>query len=166
LASLSHDLRGTAMSGTLANAIGAALRGARKARGLTLRDTAGLSSGRFKSSSLASYERGERAISVERFLDLTALYRIAPARVIADISRRVEGKPATLIDLRRLKLLGGTEAATLEGFIRNVFLLRGEPVADTISLRDGDLDVLATASGRRVNEFRDALGSAFGGAPG
>jgi transcriptional regulator with XRE-family HTH domain len=154
------------MSGTLANSIGAALRGARKARGLTLRDAARLSSGGFKASSLASYERGERAITVARFLDLTSLYKIAPGRLIADISRRAEGKPAALIDLRRLRLLGGTEAAILEGFIRNVFLLRREPVAETISLRDGDLEVLATASGRRANEFRDAIGSAFGGPPG
>ena len=45
----------------------------------------------------------------------------------------------------------------LDGFIRNVFILRDQDVADTISLREGDLEVLATATGRRVHEFLEAI---------
>ena len=57
--------------------------------------------------------------------------------------------------------MGGAEAAILDGFIRNVFILRNQDVADTISLREGDLEVLATATGRRVHQFRDAIGPAL-----
>ena len=51
----------------------------------------------------------------------------------------------------------GAEAGILDGFIRNVFMLRDQAVADTISLREGDLEVLATATGRRVREFLEAI---------
>jgi transcriptional regulator with XRE-family HTH domain len=145
------------MPQTLAQEVGAALRRARQARRHTLRDVAQLSSAEFKPSSLASYERGDRAISIERFFRLMALYDISPARLVADVSRRVEGRASARIDIQRVRALGGVEAAILEGFIRNVFLLRHQPVADTISLRDGDIEVLATASGRRLSEFVNSI---------
>ncbi len=46
--------------------IGQALRDARKASGLTLREAAARSSGRFRPTSIARYERGERSISLVR----------------------------------------------------------------------------------------------------
>jgi transcriptional regulator with XRE-family HTH domain len=137
--------------------IGTALRRARKARGYTLRQVADLSRGTFKPSALASYERGERAISFERFFQLMALYDISPSRLFAEVTRRVEGRPSVRIDVERVRSLGGVEAGILDGFIRNVFLLRRQPVADTISLRNGDLEVLATAAGRLAREFEDAI---------
>jgi len=146
-----------AMFDSRAREIGTALRRARKARGYTLRQVADRSQGTFKASSLASYERGERAISFERFFKLTALYGISPSRLFAEVTRRVEGRPSVRIDVERVKSLGGVEAGILDGFIRNVFLLRRQPVADTISLRNGDLEVLATAAGRLAREFEDAI---------
>lgn len=146
-----------AMFDSRAHEIGTALRRARKARGYTLRQVADRSHGEFKASSLASYERGERAISFERFFKLTALYGISPSRLFAEVTRRVEGRPSVRIDVERVKSLGGVEAGILDGFIRNVFLLRRQPVADTISLRNGDLEVLATAAGRLAREFEDAI---------
>ena len=56
----------------------------------------------FKASSLASYERGERAISFERFFKLTALYDISPSRLFADVTRRVEGRPSVRIDVEQV----------------------------------------------------------------
>lgn len=146
---------------TFPEEVGAALRRARRARGLTLRDVQRESLGAFKPSSLASYERGERAISVERFFRLTGLYGISPARLLADVSRRVEGRPSFRIDVLHLRSLGGVEAAALDGFIRNVLTLRRQPDADTISLRSGDLEVLATASGGRVDDFIEAIKAAL-----
>jgi transcriptional regulator with XRE-family HTH domain len=146
-----------AMFESRAHELGTALRRARKARGYTLRQVADMSHGTFKASSLASYERGERAISFERFFQLTALYDISPSRLFAEVTRRVEGRASVRIDVERVKRLGGVEAGILDGFIRNVFLLRRQPVADTISLRNGDLEVLATAAGRLAREFEDAI---------
>ena len=146
---------------TLAEEVGAALRRAREARNLTLRDAARVSSGAFKPSTLASYERAERTVSIERFFRLASLYEISPIRLLADVWRRVEGRPSVRIDVPRMKSLGGAEAAILDGFIRNVFILRDQDVSDTVSLRAGDLEVLATATGRRVHEFLNAIGPAL-----
>lgn len=58
----------------IARQIGEGLRRARIERGLTLRAAATASGSRFKPSSIAGYERGERAITLQRFCDLAVLY--------------------------------------------------------------------------------------------
>jgi transcriptional regulator with XRE-family HTH domain len=151
------DARGGSMPGMLAKEIGAVLRLARAARGLTLRDVSILSSGSFKSSSLASYERGERAISLERFLVLADLYGIPPARMMAQISRRVEGRAPIVVDIQMAHTIGGVEGAVLAGFVHEVVALRRQSAPEEISLRDSDLEVLATASGRRAEQFMEAV---------
>ena len=50
------------------------------------------SGGRFKPSSIASYERGERQISLERFFALAEVYEVAPERIVAAIAYRLEHK--------------------------------------------------------------------------
>ena len=137
--------------------VGSALRRARKARNLSLRDVTRISSGSFPTSSLARYERANRPISIERLFSLTRLYRVSPVRLLAEVQRRIEGRPAALIDVEKVRGLRGAEAGILEGFIRNVSILRGDPVGETIALREGDLEVLATATGRRMSEFLRAI---------
>jgi transcriptional regulator with XRE-family HTH domain len=146
---------------TLAEEVGAALRRARMARGLSLRDATRMSAGEIKASTLASYERAERNVPIERLFRLASLYGISPVRMLADVLRRVEGRPSVRIDVPKVKGMGGAEAAILDGFIRNVFILRDQDVAGTVSLREGDLEVLATATGRRVPEFLAAIGPAL-----
>ncbi len=139
--------------------IGRALRRLRRAHGLTLVDVAAMSNGMFKATSVAGYERGERSITLERFCNLCQLYGLAPDRVLAEILRRTEGRIEPEIDLAAVESLGTTESALLSGFARQVRGLRGEPQADTITLRAGDLEVLATAEGRRPEELATALRS-------
>jgi hypothetical protein len=78
---------------------------------------------------------------------------------------RARGAPRCYSASRRSARVSSSErraeAAILDGFIRNVFILRNQDVADTISLREGDLEVLATATGRRVHQFLDAIGAAL-----
>jgi transcriptional regulator with XRE-family HTH domain len=139
--------------------IGRALRRLRRAHGLTLVDVAAMSNGMFKATSVAGYERGERSITLERFCNLCQLYGLAPDRVLAEILRRTEGRIEPEINLAAVESLGTTESALLSGFARQVRGLRGEPQADTITLRAGDLEVLATAEGRRPEELAKALRS-------
>jgi transcriptional regulator with XRE-family HTH domain len=95
--------------GEFADEIGRALRRARAARGLTLRQVASLTGGEFKATSVAGYERGERTISVERFCQLCAVYRASPSAVLADIVGAVTGTTEMVIDLNRLEALGEAE---------------------------------------------------------
>lgn len=91
-----------------AAATGEVLRQVRAGRSLSLRQVTVRSGGRFKPSSVASYERGERQISLERFFSLAEVYDVAPERIVAAIAysleRRREGdRPAArepVIDIR------------------------------------------------------------------
>ncbi len=141
--------------------VGRALRRARRARGLSLRDVGRVSGSRFKPTSVAGYERGERAISLERFCELARLYGIAPERLLAQILRAVDGKPPVVIDLTKVEGLTGPEGRIVSAFVEEVMALRGERPRETIVLRAGDLEVLATASGRRPGPFLEKIRSAL-----
>ena len=80
---------------------------------------------------MAAYERAERTVADQRFVRLGFLYDVSPVRLLADVLRRVEGRPTVRIDVRMVKAMGGAEAGILDGFIRNVFMLRDQDVADT-----------------------------------
>jgi transcriptional regulator with XRE-family HTH domain len=143
--------------GDFADKIGKGLREARRARGLTLRQVSALTDGRFKATSVAGYERGERTISVERFCELCGLYGVAPQAVLGEIVRAVDERTEPLIDLTKLEAMGAAERTLVGGFVRRIQAQRGEPPAETIVLRDVDLDVLASASGKTRDELAEAL---------
>jgi transcriptional regulator with XRE-family HTH domain len=138
--------------------VGLALRRARHARGLTLRQVSDATGGRLKPTSIAGYERAERTISLERFVELCDLYRLPPQSLIAEIWRSVHGIPAPDVELGRLERLGSAEASLVAGFIRQIRSLRSEAGTESIVLRAGDLEVLATASGTQVAELAEVLG--------
>jgi transcriptional regulator with XRE-family HTH domain len=77
----------------------------RQGRGLSLRQVTVRSGGRFKPSSVASYERGERQISLERFFALADVYDVAPERIVAAIAHELE------VDKERLGPGGRRRAA-------------------------------------------------------
>jgi transcriptional regulator with XRE-family HTH domain len=138
--------------------IGRALRRARLAQGLTLKQLAAASAGRFKPTSVAGYERGERSISVVRFCELCRVFRVPPDRLLAEILRAAQADPELVIDLTHLERLEAAEGELLSGFVQQVASLRGSGDVDRITLRAGDVEVLASASGRRPDELREILG--------
>jgi transcriptional regulator with XRE-family HTH domain len=73
-----------------AAAAGTVLREIRTGRSLSLRQVTVRSGGRFKPSSIASYERGERQISLERLFALAHVYGVAAERIVAAIAHRLE----------------------------------------------------------------------------
>jgi transcriptional regulator with XRE-family HTH domain len=136
---------------------GHALRRARKARGMTLRDVGTRSDGRFKPTAVAGYERGERSISLERFCQLANLYGMAPERLLAQIMRQITGGPRPAINQTRVPELPTRERNVVGGFIQEVRRLRGDSEDETITVRIQDLEVLATVSGQRLGDFLEHL---------
>jgi transcriptional regulator with XRE-family HTH domain len=143
--------------GDLAHEIGRSLRRARRARGFTLRQVAIQTAGRFKATSVAGYERGERTVSVERFCELCGLYGVAPQAVLGDILVAVGGRPEAEIDLSRLERMESAEGGLLSEFVRQIKALRKEAASETIALRAGDIEVLATAAGKKPEELARAI---------
>jgi transcriptional regulator with XRE-family HTH domain len=68
---------------------GQVLRQVRLSRSLSLRQVTIRSHGRFKPSSVASYERGERQISLERLFALAEVYGAAAESIVAIIASRL-----------------------------------------------------------------------------
>lgn len=117
-----------------------------------MREVASRSAGLFKATSVAGYERAERMITVERFCRLAEFYGVSPARLLAHAVRAAEGIPPILVDLTQLDTVPGREGARLAEFVTEVSRQRGEEEA-VISLRAGDLEVLATITGHSPAEF-------------
>jgi transcriptional regulator with XRE-family HTH domain len=147
----------------IAKEVGRALRRARQAREMTLRDVGVASKGQFKPTAVAGYERAERNINVERFCELALLYGMAPERLLSQIIWRVEGRPEPTIERTRIPRLPQQERKTLNGFIRQVHRMRSASEDGTITLRIRDLEVLATISGSRLEEFLKHLRPALFG---
>src|SRR5439155_18186131 len=120
----------TARMPSMALEIGRALRRARLAQGLTLKQLAAASAGRFKPTSVAGYERGERGISVVRFCELSRVYRVPPDRLLTEILRAAQADPELVIDLTHLERLGPAEGGLLSGFVQQVASLRGSGDVD------------------------------------
>lgn len=131
----------------LREALGEVLRDARRRLGLTIREAASRSGTRFRPSAIGGYERGERAISLERFCDMAALYGIPPDRLLADVLDRLrpEGRAEIVVDLTELELLPGEESRRAAELVERVRRQRGTETGDLVSLRAGDLEALAMA---------------------
>src|SRR5437867_12593285 len=94
---------------SMALEIGRALRRARLARGLTLKQLAVASADRFKPTSVAGYERGERSISVIRVCELSQMLGVPADGVLGEVLRATQAEPALMIDLTRLARLGAAD---------------------------------------------------------
>ena len=135
--------------------VGRALRRARKTRGLTLKELLRTSHGRFKPSSVAGYERGERAISLERFCELAEFYGIPADRLLTEVLQNLapEARVELMIDLDRLTLVVDEEGSRLAEFVEEIQVRRGDRSTRVVTLRSGDLESIAL--GARVKP--DAL---------
>jgi transcriptional regulator with XRE-family HTH domain len=149
------------LSKALAQEIGRALRRMRRARRLRLRDVASRSGGRFSATGIAGYERGERAISVVRFCELCDLYDVRPDRLLAEALRAAESRPPATIDLRRVETMDEREARLLQTLIARIQSRRGDLGAGTITIREQDLAILATAVDRSTEDLLKDVGAAM-----
>jgi transcriptional regulator with XRE-family HTH domain len=147
----------------ISQAIGEALRRARKRRGMTLHEVDRISQGRFKPSSVGSYERGTRTISAPLFCELSALYGVLPDRLLSEALAASQSEPVAdvVIDITRLPRLSGEEARVVIEFVEQVQAQRRGPHSDLISLRTGDLQILAAAAGVQPRVLLNALSPAL-----
>jgi transcriptional regulator with XRE-family HTH domain len=144
---------------------GRALREARRARGMTLADVGRQSNGRFKPTAVAGYERAERGISLERFCELAEIYKMAPERLLLQITWRMAEGPDPIIDRSKIPELPSEESEAVGGFLEKVRRLRGNSNVETITIRIQDLEVLATVSGRQLGDFLQHLEPALASRP-
>ena len=100
--------------------LGQRLRAARRQRGWSLGEVESHTGGEFKASVVGAYERGERAISVQRFVSLARVYDVPPADLLPPMP-----SDEVLIDLDALSKDGTDDLA--ERYLAAIQLLRSEP---------------------------------------
>jgi transcriptional regulator with XRE-family HTH domain len=156
--------------------VGSRLRRIRRARGLALSDVEQRSNGELRASVVGAYERGERTLSVSRLLGLAAVYDVDPVEIVGgvtvddDLSDEIDlvaeaerdvssasdtsataSERGVTVDLERLEELMRSERELrpiVHTFVREVARRRkGTPVGGKVTVRSGDVHVLALALG-------------------
>ncbi|HSM44600.1 MAG TPA: helix-turn-helix domain-containing protein [Acidimicrobiia bacterium] len=115
-------------------ALGQRLRAARRQRGWSLGDVEGHTGGEFKASVVGAYERGERAISVQRFVSLAEIYGSAAGDLLPAIS---QGE--FVIDL---DALAEDDGDLVDRYLAAIQMMRKQPGIDEV--RESDRAIISS----------------------
>lgn len=115
-------------------ALGQRLRAARRHRGWSLGDVESQTEGEFKASVVGAYERGERAISVQRLVSLADIYGASAAELLP-----VGSDSDVVIDL---DALSSDDGDVVERYLAAIQMMRKSPGVDEV--RDSDRSVISS----------------------
>jgi transcriptional regulator with XRE-family HTH domain len=123
------------------------IRSIRKSRGWTLHDIESRSSGSIKAVVMGSYERGTRAISLARALELANLFAIPIADLLGDFNQSYENLAhSQRFDQRRVSLMAQENEDSalnkLNSYLIAIAARRGDWNGEILTLRSSDLDTL------------------------
>jgi transcriptional regulator with XRE-family HTH domain len=138
------------------------IRTLRKARGWTLHEVEKRSSGSIKAVVMGSYERGSRALSLARSIEIAELFGIPTANLLEDFSRTDANNPETLtLDQRRLaeliKIDPDLKLITLRSFISAIAARRSDWNGEVLTLRASDFDTLTLFFAMTLPELKGWL---------
>jgi transcriptional regulator with XRE-family HTH domain len=133
------------MSTDYAKALGARLRSIRTQQGLSLHGVEEKSQGRWKAVVVGSYERGDRAVTVQKLAELADFYGVPVAEVLPDGSPNAaaEPPPRLVIDLEQLQAVPAEKAGPLARYAATIQSQRGDYNGRVLSIRQDDLRTLA-----------------------
>ena len=111
---------------------------------------------------MGSYERGTRAISVARAIEIANLFAIPLAELIEEPKRSDVGSDSLLIfDLRKLRATesatSDTEITKLKAFVSAICARRRDWNGEVLTLRSGDLDTLTLVLEMTISEVEALL---------
>lgn len=125
------------------------LRELRRKKALTLRQCEELSEGKFKAVVLGSYERGTRAISLERLQELANFYQV-PIRYFfaGEESKEVNHGRRVVFDLRKMKQDTYREDGLdrIKALLNKIAAKRGDWSGEILSIRESDGDFFSIIS--------------------
>ena len=142
-----------------AKALGTRLRAIRQQQGLSLHGVEEKSQGKWKAVVVGSYERGDRAVTVQRLAELSEFYGVPVSELLPQghATRRLEPSPRIVIDLERLTKVPRDEATALTRFAATIQSQRGDYNGRVLSLRQSDLGPLAATYDASPAEFIEQL---------
>ena len=115
-------------------ALGQRLRAARRQRGWSLGDVESQTDGEFKASVVGAYERGERAISVQRFVRLADIYGAGAAELLP-----LPSEESHVIDL---DALDADDGQLVDRYLAAIQMMRKLPGDEEV--RDSDRAVISS----------------------
>jgi transcriptional regulator with XRE-family HTH domain len=128
-----------------AKALGVRLRTIRTQQGLSLHGVEEKSRGRWKAVVVGSYERGDRAVTVQKLAELADFYGVPIAELVpgGTPSAATEPPPRLIIDLERLHQVPIDKAGPLMRYAATIQSQRGDYNGKVLSIRQADLRTLA-----------------------
>lgn len=128
-----------------AKALGAKLRAIRTQQGLSLHGVEDKSQGRWKAVVVGSYERGDRAVTVQRLSELADFYGVPVAELLPEGLSVAASEPSAriVIDLEQLQQVAPERAAPLARYAATIQSQRGDYNGRVLSIRHEDLRSLA-----------------------
>ncbi|MBA2574159.1 MAG: transcriptional regulator [Actinomycetota bacterium] len=148
------------MAQDYAKALGARLRAIRQQQGLSLQGVEEKSNGVWKAVVVGSYERGDRAVTVQRLSELANFYGIPMSELLPGanaFSAAREAPPRLVLDLERIQQLDFNEAAPLGRFAGTIQAQRGDYNGKVLSVRQEDLLTLAVIYDEAPSQLAERL---------
>ncbi|WP_375490502.1 transcriptional regulator [uncultured Jatrophihabitans sp.] len=146
-----------------AKALGARLRAVRMQQHLSLHGVERKSGGRWKAVVVGSYERGDRAVSVQRLSELAEFYGVPvgdllpPEETPTPVDRGGAPLSRIVLNLDRVTDLSEGESSILRRFANSIQRQRGDVGTRTLSVRYEDLRTLALMYDTSIENLTERL---------
>jgi transcriptional regulator with XRE-family HTH domain len=146
-----------------AKALGTRLRAVRMQQHLSLHGVERKSGGRWKAVVVGSYERGDRAVSVQRLSELAEFYGVPVGDLLPPEETQITvergGTPLSriVLNLDRVSDLSQGESDILRRFASSIQRQRGEVGARSLSVRYEDLRTLALMYDMSIENLTERL---------
>lgn len=133
------------MASEYAKALGLRLRAIRTQQGLSLHGVEEKSQGRWKAVVVGSYERGDRAVTVQRLAELAEFYGVPVHELLpgATPGGAAEPPPRLVINLEKLQQVPDEKTGPLMRYTQSIQSQRGDYNGKVLSIRQDDLRTLA-----------------------
>lgn len=133
------------MASDYARALGANLRSIRQQQALSLHGVEEKSQGKWKAVVVGSYERGDRAITVQKLAELAEFYGVPVSELLPDARRAPAAEPPSrlVLDLERLAQVPTDKVGPLARYAAAIQAQRGDYNGRVLSIRQDDLRTLA-----------------------
>ena len=147
------------MASDYAKALGSRLRAIRQQQGLSLHGVEEKSKGRWKAVVIGSYERGDRAVTVQKLAELADFYGVPVSELLPDSApaSASEAPPRLILDLERLGSVPAEMAGPLARYAAAIQAQRGDYNGRILSIRQEDLRTLGVIYDEPASRLAEQL---------